>query len=296
MSLNEEDIIYGLEEDNFTATWYSIVGYGIFLNVPLIDEDNNGQYSIVFTSDEHILHYSNPDIYYHGKPTGTVSANNAALFRNTACEVAAFDPVQELSVFVSQSGCIPFTLQANITEPDSVLPGQPPYTVTWLWNTTGVFSNNQYSLLGYGETLQLTSHPQCPPYFVKCIVYSETDHVAVSRVYKVKKLPLTCNCSTTSPGGGERQAGLELPTGSGLTVFPNPNTESSFYLNCGEASGTMSEAVVINTSGQLVSAQKIPFSQDGIGMLRATNLGKGIYFLHLRTPDNQSYYQKLIIL
>lgn len=151
-------------------TWSTIVGVPLYYGVAYPVEDDSGTYYLEFLHDERLLHYSNPDVDYNFIPTGRDQgyiANNALYIRNEACTVDDFFPTRELGVLVvypQGSPCLTTnTFSAHIIPPESEVPGQPPYTVRWFTNTTGLFSiDDPGDYLGQGADLTLNDYPDCP--------------------------------------------------------------------------------------------------------------------------------------
>ncbi|WP_375559694.1 M12 family metallo-peptidase [Bernardetia sp. OM2101] len=89
--------------------------------------------------DNHILHYSNPNRYYAGCPTGTSNSNNVAQhFRNAGRKIAAHFPNTPGNFYTSIIGSqTPCPWQDNWYEAD-VRCGTPPFTIQWHTSTNGV--------------------------------------------------------------------------------------------------------------------------------------------------------------
>lgn len=94
---------------------------------------------------QRILHYSNPAVPFNGAPSGDAAdANVAATIRQNGCAVAAHFDTQELAAFIDgpAAACneTPEEFCADVLAAETGLPGQPPYTFAWHWNTTGLFT------------------------------------------------------------------------------------------------------------------------------------------------------------
>ena len=270
------------------------VPFGFSNGDPYIVIHNNKLYELV-GRDRVIINYSNPDISYQGIPTGRrgpLPANNARLIRNTACDVASFYPTQDLAVLVgtSQTGCsYQRTFTANIMQPGTGLPGQPPYSVTWHWNKTGIFSYHNYlpAVLGSGATITVND-PWCPVYFVKCTVTS-SDNIVTTRIIKVSR-NAGCGCEANE-GGDDRLAKNNAPTS--ISVFPNPAHETLTFVSGNDRAEIRYSIVAAN--GKPVMEGTLGEAQGQQG--RAVNIAQlppGLYFVVARMPGQPIQSSKII--
>lgn len=282
---------------NLVPSWGTIVASPADKNTTYFINDDNGGYFIQINSDGRILHFSNPEVSYNGVPTGTATgyiANNAAQIRNSACAVADFDDSQELEVSVSTSSCqdLPYTFAANITPPASGLPGRPPYSVTWRWNTTGVFPNGTPAW-GSGTSFTISEHPACPTYWVKCMVVS-VDNVVVSKIHKID---LTASkCADCIPEEEERPtwwADVALSPHE-LIVAPNPLLSGTLTLFQTNLSGLQPPFIISDVSGQRMLSGTCSFAPDGTASIQAHGLRSGTYFLTVQSPDGNRMTAKFI--
>ena len=282
---------------NPVPSWGTIVASPANQDTTYFIDDDNGGYFIRIASDGRILHYSNPEIWYGGAPTGTATgyiADNATQIRNSACAVADFDDSQELEVSVSTSSCqdLPYTFAANITPPASGLPGRPPYSVTWRWNTTGIFPNGTPAW-GSGASFTISEHPACPTYWVKCMVVS-VDNVVVSRIHKID---LTASkCADCTPEEEERPTSWVkfTPKLHELVVAPNPLLSDILTLFQTDLSGQQLPFIISDVSGRHLLSGTCSFAPDGTASVQAQGLRSGTYFLTVQSSDGNRLTTKFI--
>jgi hypothetical protein len=293
-------LVYGEFYD--VHTWGTIVSIPVALKDPsdpianLID-DGNGIYYVFFISDTRILHYSNPDVYVGLQSTGRANgfvANNARYIRNDACTVNDFFPTQELDAFITYplaSPCLTTkTFTAAIFPPESGLPGQPPYTVSWFWNTNGLF-NNSANYLGQGSSITLSSYPACPVFWLKCFVVS-SDYVAISRIVKVKIG--SSECCEEEPE--EKISVISEPSISKVgELFPNPVSEGFVNLAFVNLANAQMSFQVLDVSGRILSAGSATADPEGKLKIDVNSLDSGVYLLRLQLPSGEIQNFKFII-
>ncbi len=287
-------------------SWQTLLGISV-LPAPFVyeqlDEDDQ-LYYVQFTAAagaNRILHYSNPDVIYDGKPTGVIStnsANNARLIRNSACEAAAFFESQDLSLFITTSNCstLPFTFTANIIPPEAGLPGQGPYTVTWYWNKNGNFNTSFWSggnelPFGSGQTLTISAHPFCKVYWVKCKVVA-ADGTTLVRFKKIDLTPLYCDCVPQAPGGdGDgRSAASSVTTNNGYSfIYPNPVGNGVITIENQALVNAEAQTTVTDLSGRTVLQMPVSFDHNGQVHLQVDHLPDGLYLLRLN-QNNGAYH------
>ena len=256
------------------------------------------EYLIQIDSDYPILHYSNPSVTYSGEATGRAEgkiADNADHIRKVGCDIDGYDGANELAVNISTSPCsIPITLTANITQPDPGLPGVAPYTVYWFWNTSGIFgTGTPPQVLGIGATLNLTGHPACPVFWVKCVVVS-SDNVVISRIQKVTINPCQC-LMEERPGRSTDTDLIQLPTHSS-SLFPNPVSQGILFVqNEKLQTGDAVTYRIVDVWGRTVlSGDSKRLDENQLG-LPVEGLVDGFYFLNLLLPNSTQEIHKFII-
>ncbi|MBL7796838.1 MAG: zinc-dependent metalloprotease [Saprospiraceae bacterium] len=178
-----------------------------------------------------ILHFSNPNVDFLGEPTGVYGdepAYNAQIIRNTGCPVSAYVASPEVKAMISGppklcggiNGAFSETIYyANILQPAQGFPGQPPYTVSWWWNETGVFTYQAPDeLLGTGNQITLTDVPACN-YFTLHIRVRSDDGL----YFTASKLIFTGLCEECQEERVVKTDDL-LSGVRAIKVFPNPTS------------------------------------------------------------------------
>ncbi len=295
---------------NPVNSWHSLVAVRIPLgyegNEELYYQADGDYWFIIVNDDPKILHYSNPDVLYLGLPTGRHDANNALLFRNTACTVADFFPTQDLAIFINMNAqCYntPVTFTADIIQPESGLPGIPPYTINWDWSPNALFLPNQTQQLGTGLSISLPEHPHCPAYFIRCTVTS-FDGVTVNRILRVDlyQRPYShCSCplETGEPDEERTLAASDTEgTNATLRILPNPTSGTSrIRLLCPSAAGNMATVSIMDITGMpTATSHTLRFDAHGVAELTPpAQLPAGVYYLLLQTENGTLYNTKLLI-
>jgi len=259
------------------------MAYPVILNTVIYEytASNGWAYDYSFLSDIYLLNYSNPAVLFNGKPTGLddnneFPSNNARQIRNTGCKISAYLEEPELSFTISVPDCnAPIVYSANISAPASGFPGYGPYTITWYWNTTGIFNTGNMQLLGSGPTVTLLQHPSCPVYWIKCIVIS-SDGVVVSRVQKIS-LPNGCVCNERSPGVNIQ---VDESTNFDPVIYPNPSSGELLLVKYNNSEPNL-RVNVFDTKGTLMFAGIAIKVEQGLYQLNAKGLKNGLYSLQL---------------
>ncbi|MFN4256696.1 MAG: M12 family metallo-peptidase [Saprospiraceae bacterium] len=195
------------------------------------------RYTIMHTvsvSTPRILHYSNPNVIYAGKRTGTTDReHNADQLRSTACTVADFRDSNNSTLSISIDGsnlgcfCTAGTFEAVITGGTS-----GTYGLAWSTSTDGV---------NYGPTLgtQTTFQAEYPcevgkALYIKLTVTDPNQQVFThwKRIIAVDELDGQA-CPQPKPAGNT----VSIFGGTAVSVFPNPSTGAfSLTYRLGKAS------------------------------------------------------------
>lgn len=236
-----------------------------------------------------ILHLSNPYVDYLGEPTGAFGdypAYNAQIIRNTGCPVSAYVASPEVKAMISgppklcggiNGAFSETTYYANILQPAQGFPGQPPYTVSWWWNETGVFTYQAPDeLLGTGNQITLTNVPACN-YFTLHIRVRSDDGV----YFTASKLIFTGLCEECQEEGVVKTGDL-LSGGRAIKIFPNPTSgefTAEFY-----AEGDPDDAMIFISSmdGKIRHDLGRRLISKGVNriLLDLKDLPNGLYNVH----------------
>lgn len=281
----------------FEDSWRTLVGKPVPSNA-YFEFDNDGVVSLInIPLDYPILHYSNPNISFDGEPTGRAVgkvADNANNIRNVGCDVGAYDDANELRVNINASPCSdPISLTATITSPDPGVPGLPPYTVSWFWNTSGIFDiNTPFQFLGTGATLNLSDHPACPFFWVKCIVVS-ADNVVISRIQKVEVN--SCVCFMNERPGRNRGEDLAESSPYRPIIFPNPVSQGVLFIRKEATVNAPLSYRITDIWGKTASIGKTQHVGETQFGLPVESLADGLYFISLQMPNGSQKTHKFLI-
>ncbi|GJM34374.1 MAG: hypothetical protein DHS20C18_33750 [Saprospiraceae bacterium] len=242
---------------------------------------------------ERILNYSNPDIDFDGEPTGDVDSDNSRIIRNKGCEVSNFRASPLLGVQIDGNPLFcglaqPPTAKiykSVITPPATGMPGIPPYSYEWRWNSSGVFdASSPGTLLGTTQDITISSALNCPHFFLKVTVTS-SDAVVTSHTRKI----ITALCSppclgqpiSTSENNGNsviEQADQTIEATSQLSIFPNPSSGKATVQLYMPAPGPV-EITLIDLNGRTIKVLEFDEVEMGLHQLSLdlVTLPSGIY-------------------
>ncbi len=205
--------------------------------------ERNTIMQLISSEDSRILHYSNPQVKYAGKATGTYEREyNAQQFRLNACPVAIFRQTNNPSFWASirgdDEGC-PCEVLVLTAEVSGGLPGS--YSCEWSVSTDGV---NYGPVDGTGPTYAVNLPcVEDERVFVRLRVTGPgstvTRFVSIRATYD---LPSGLPCAR-STGGSTGQA---LPN---LLVYPNPASSDVTFATQTTQTGTF---FVFSPMGQLM--------------------------------------------
>jgi len=148
-------------------------------------------------------HFSNPNVQFNGFDTGRENDNNTKVIQNGTCVVRNHRPPREMDVTISgehlwcplSNENFPYTYSVNVNAPVAGLPGRPPYTYEWRYNTDGNFTAaNPGTLLSTGTSVNFNTVPVCPQFFLRLNVTS-SDGITQSATRVIS----TTSCNDCSP-------------------------------------------------------------------------------------------------
>lgn len=217
-----------------------------------------------------ILHFSNPDIFYNGVPTGTATSNNAKIFRNRGCGVENFIATATWDVFISAPDeiCVipespePVEMSAHVEQPNtggqiqpvvpSALPitGKPSYTYEWRYNTTGNFNADPGTLFGTNAAATLLP-PASSVLFVQLKVTSG-DLQVITIIKRISVAICGRPLSDNAPANNH-EVSLRLypnPTDGSLQIeLPNTLSNASWQVQIFDAMGEMRHSTLVQHTG-----------------------------------------------
>lgn len=249
---------------------------------------------VATSSDCRILHYSNPNVKYKGKTTGSEEVeNNARQIRTNGCTVATFmeDDVYSsyrVTIHGFSTGCPCWSVPLG-AESTGGAPGNPQYQ----WDTSSDgFTWGAPSGTGIGFEVDLPCVANSGVY-VRLIGTSPDGQTDVSFRY-IKTVPSTpdnpsgpCDRESKNTDNGG------LLSSSLLRLVPNPATEDvTLVFNIAVSSKV--ELGLNNAVGKTLLQEQF-WAEEGQGQktLNISSLPPGIYFLQVKIAD-RTISQKLV--
>jgi len=198
------------------------------------------------SGESRILHYSNPQVRYAGKATGTYEREyNAQQFRSNACTVASFRETSNQPLWANirgdSEGC-PCDVLVLTAEVYGGIPGN--YSYEWTVSTDGI---NYGSVVGtsstYGVSLPCEEGERV---FVRLVVTGPGGITATrfASIRATHDLPSGLPC-VRSTGGSTGQAPAHL------SAYPNPASSEVSFMSKTTQTGTF---FVFSPIGQLMLA------------------------------------------
>lgn len=238
---------------------------------------------------QRIQHYSNPDVTYNGKSTGTSNSNdNARKLEVEGCTVENFRPFDP-PPSVNISGPATGNNSGTYTWTASGSGGQTPYTYQWYFSLTG--SNYFYVGTGSSVTAQL---PLDSDLYIKVVLTDSNQEQATDYHYVFNR--------DAGGGGHDKSTGKdknETDVKEGFvdaiqTLSPNPAINYT-YLTLNQSIAGIVRISVIDLYGKIKLSQARSLA-SGISTIEINTeaLENGIYFV--RVERNYKYETlKLII-
>jgi hypothetical protein len=243
-----------------------------------------------------ILHFSNPNVDYLGESTGVFGdepAYNAQIIRNTGCLAAAYVTSPEVKTMISgltklcgPNGVFsPATYSATILQPAQGFPGQAPYTISWWWNETGIFTYQTPDVfLGTGNQITITEVPACD-YFTLHIRVESADAV----IFTASKVVLTNSCSDCEEEERTvKSDGPPLSNNFAIKLYPNP-TAGEFSAEIHADIETEAVLTISSMDGKLRHDLGRHQLSKGLNSIPVGlgHLPNGLYAFHFVSTDRQ---------
>jgi hypothetical protein len=230
-----------------------------------------------------ILHFSDPLVNYQGDPTGRgtgLVTNNAEKIRNSGCIVAGYDDTPELNVVVTHNkSCEQQVFSAAVSPPAPGQPGQGPYTINWYYNDSGIFVNNPngYSnYFGSGTNVTLPIPPNCPVYWVLCVVNAADGATYITRITKVSLSPECGPCEHDFSSPNATAVPFEF------LIAPNPVANGTVQIHPQTAT-PKGQYEILDFSGRLVKSGVVPQGMVQPFSIEIGGIPSGAYTLRI-TP------------
>lgn len=211
-----------------------------------------------------ISHYSNPDVEFGNKDTGTSTRNNALQIRTGGCFTSSLDQYNTLTTCIT--GPNEGTPGQSITLNSNTTGGSTPYSYQWYISTDGVHE----TLVGTGATLQYTIPMSAPEFIFVRLRVSDFCGIVTNAYLRIHNT----NFNIIIPG--------DETTGEFIDIQPNPiGNWVKVIVNLSKDGPTRIK--VVDVAGY----EKIVFSEQ---------LEKGIHQIQLDRPDNIPSTQSWIVL
>ena len=237
-----------------------------------------------------IPYYSNPEVEYRGKETGTTGRNNAAIIRQNACEVASYyyspNPPFTVSISGGIYGCTCMFKQLTVHPYGS---GVGPFAYLWEYSNDGITWTQ-----GGGNQYHMVSVP-CIEGEVVLVRATVTDvgNQTATAYYTVE-------ATNQIPGGNACMARYQSPIGNSvqtpvLSIAPNPSN-GSFNLKFSSTETNDIFLTITDSWGCRISSDYIPYHEDH-EYFRSLDLSKypaGLYIASLIQGD-KVYTAKFMI-
>lgn len=176
-----------------------------------------------------IDHVSNPDVDYHGKPTGTGTRNNAQRINDISYNIADFYPDPNFPLVVNVTSSNP--INCHITGFASATPkcGTPPYSYLWeVSNGIGwSFYDNTQSILAVVPIPANNAIYNSAMYRVT-VTDANNNQITTTRTIQAwcKGHNATWIDDFSNGGGGNRPADLSTPSyENDFSIYPNPASD-----------------------------------------------------------------------
>ena len=246
---------------------------------------------------ERILHYSNPDISFDGESTGTSDDDNAGRIDQVNCIAQDYLLPRALNVKISGSSdlcrCFPESYEefrsyrADINVATPPLPGVPPFTYAWHWNTSGIFTPaNPGNFLGDTERIDINFVPPCNSFFLHLSITS-SDGVTATHIRRVNTSQCV-ECSFCTFRGIERRNTETSVIGkTECYISPNPaKGQLTIHFNLTQESSV--QIRLTNISGKEVyQSTTVPHPKGNHTQhLTLKKLAPGLYFCSIHYQNS----------
>jgi hypothetical protein len=245
------------------------------------------------------FNFSNPNVLLNGVATGTADNDNSRTINNALCEIQYFRPPAGLSVRIGGqtllcgfNGSIngPAIFTAHVTQPGAGVPGGPPYSYRWQWNSTGVFSFDS-PVIGTGPSINIQEVFSCPNVYLRVVVQSQADPEVIAVDIFNLSTALCYECVFSQPLVATNSDNTaDYPE---VRVFPNPTNDFVSIRIVGDNHLTNGKLRILNSSGLIV------YNQDIVGSVHDVNVSSfpsGLYIVDFLSLDGSRVRTKLLIM
>jgi hypothetical protein len=258
-----------------------------------------------WSSYTRIQNYSNPDVDYNNKATGTSTHDNARKLEEESCTVENFRPYNPPpSVYIT--GPTKGTNSGTYTWTAHGSGGQPPYTYLWKYSLDGTNYNGTFGT-GQSVTAQL---PYDNDLYLKVIMTDNNQQQAIDYFVTINMSghpghKSEINSSLGDSTSSTKNSFVALQTKNSIddfysvqmiqTLYPNPAKNNTTVKYSLERSDKV-QISIINSFGVVVLLHEINHPSSGIfyKTLQTSQLEKGVYFVKISSGEKHETH-KLII-
>lgn len=236
-----------------------------------------------------IQHFSNPAILFAGDSTGIVGTrDNAAQIRGAFCEVANNNSPAFFSLTLTKDvACVnqPFSAYAypsagwNIASAGFEQWCSGPFTYQWSWSLYPNFSNAQV-VGGNNPWLDLSQPPACPKFYLRIRITNSTGCTLTRTELVSCQSGVACDRSIIDSN---------VNLSKFVQIIPNPANDY-IKVNLGINNPGIKSINAVRADGMKSIITKFTQSSDGELLCDVSNLGTGLWFLHIEgTQINQAF-------
>ena len=261
-----------------------------------LDQNNIEQRTIMATipdtdveeGESQILNFSNPEIEFHGTPTGNEINANAYLLSRNLCTIGANFEDDELEIVIDGPDLICeewATYTADIlTEPPSGQPGSGPYSYYWAMDDDEIFSdqNGDDPVVYFGNTSSINLYsPVNQTFWLYLQVYG--NGVSTNDVLKVES---PCGGIPGSGGKASSAKPARLSSAQPFSLSPNP-TQDYVRIQFDLPISGSSHYAITNTMGQILSKGVLDCGNMGVFDIGLPNnvFPSGLYYFSLQNGE-----------
>lgn len=221
-----------------------------------------------------INYFSNPDVFYYLKRTGTTSYNNVARkIRETCSSVAAFSPLSPMIIYIT--GPSPVQQQGTYTYSANISGGIVPYYYNW------EYGYDNFNFTSFNTSANANLYIDQVSTYLRLTVYSWDSQTKVA-YYQVDYFG----------GGLDGGSGLDVVSKNSTTknlkssfqqkafnIFPNP-ADNNISI---EFTEIPREIKIYSTEGKLILNEKVESTKLELNINKYPN---GLYLVKIIYKDN----------
>jgi hypothetical protein len=234
-----------------------------------------------------IPYFSNPNVSYKGKPTGTSGANNARTLIENSCIVENFKPYTP-PPSVQITGPSKGDNTQTYTWSATAIGGQPPYTYSWSYSLDGFNYNSGF---GIGEIVTAPL-PFNSDLYLKVTITDSNNNQAVdfhytmnmdAGIYPELQLKSLTDEGILHDSISNTNSILFAPTTS-ATIFPNP-ADKDITIDFNLEKETSVKIFIVNSFGNSEKIFELGYLVPGkySRNLKINSLKNGVYYVNIVT-------------